>query len=171
MQYTLRLAHTADLAAMYAVSQAAHSSAYYDQLIPADFRQEYDERYRKTAAHQQAFVDTMSHYVADSEWEVWVATDERDVIAGYTLWHQSSPVKRLLKGLFVHPDAQGNGVGKALFERSLQSAPAGCLIELTVIAANTVAKSLYQKHGFVVRGPAEKLFYGAPQEVMYRQMY
>lgn len=171
MQYTLRPARTTDLTAMYAVSQATHSSAYYDQLIPADFRQAYDERYRKTVAHQQEFVATMSRCVADSEWEVWVATDEQQAIVGYTLAQQSSPAKRLLKGLFVHPDSHGKGIGKKLFERSLQSTPAGCVVELTVIATNTVAKELYANHGFVVSGPAEKLFYGAPQEVMRRQIY
>ncbi|WP_088102403.1 GNAT family N-acetyltransferase [Halalkalibacter urbisdiaboli] len=60
-------------------------------------------------------------------------------------------------GLFrtwLHPEAQGKGIGKKLMEYTLE----WCRIHqlrklcLTVFSSNQIAKSLYEKYGFIVEG-------------------
>ncbi len=57
--------------------------------------------------------------------------------------------------LFVARERQGHGVGSRLLEALLDVADNWLLlrrVELTVFAENTRAKSLYERHGFVVEG-------------------
>jgi ribosomal protein S18 acetylase RimI-like enzyme len=69
------------------------------------------------------------------------------------------------KGLFVHPKYQGFGIGKALFEKSLELIDKG-EIRLVVIENNLRAKTMYEKHGFVASGEDVKAFYSSPQVAM-----
>jgi ribosomal protein S18 acetylase RimI-like enzyme len=49
--------------------------------------------------------------------------------------------------LFVHPDAQGRGVGSALLDHAKSRRPDG--LALWVFESNTSAQRFYERHGFV----------------------
>jgi putative acetyltransferase len=52
-------------------------------------------------------------------------------------------------GIFVHPDAQSRGVGRALMDDARTRRP---FLELSVFEANTQARRFYEAYGFRVVG-------------------
>jgi len=52
-----------------------------------------------------------------------------------------------LNWMFIHPDAQGRGVGTALMELAKRERPGG--LALWVFEMNVPAQRFYEKHGFV----------------------
>lgn len=56
----------------------------------------------------------------------------------------------LLDALYVHPEAQGRGVGTALLAHAKTLRPDG--LRLWVFVSNTPARRFYRGHGFVVAG-------------------
>src|SRR5262245_26721733 len=72
--------------------------------------------------------------------EVQVAeTDDR--VVGF-----ASLSATFLDHLYVHPDAQGGGLGKALLDWAKQQRPEG--LELWLFQANVGARRFYERHGF-----------------------
>lgn len=59
--------------------------------------------------------------------------------------------KALIWGMYVRPAARGSGVADALIEALIAHAPDGVRqVQLTVMAHNMRARSLYERHGFEV---------------------
>jgi len=163
MQLTIRSARLEDLSQMYAISVAAHQAGYAS-FIPLEEKERFDHRYTLSKEGEQRYVSSMQANLNDPEWLLWVAEAGGKVL-GYALAQLESGTVLHKKGMFVHPGHQGKGIGSALFKASLEGIDRG-EIDLVVIADNLRAKHIYQKSGFEVRGPAQKSFYGAPQEVM-----
>lgn len=67
---------------------------------------------------------------------------------GYVLWRKTEGMADILR-LGVHPDAQGQGVGRRLLERALDSANHAVL---TVRKSNARALRMYQAAGFFITG-------------------
>jgi ribosomal protein S18 acetylase RimI-like enzyme len=78
--------------------------------------------------------------LTDGEHEAWVA-EEGGRLVGFALLTPT-----WLDGLYVHPDAQGRGVGTALLELAQALRPDG--LGLWVFETNTPARALYAQHGF-----------------------
>lgn len=73
--------------------------------------------------------------------EVWLAIDDERVV-GLVLLQCSD-----LNWLFVHPDAQGRGVGSDLLDHAKAQRPDG--LALWVFEMNTPAQHFYEARGFV----------------------
>lgn len=71
-----------------------------------------------------------------------------------------------LRALFVHDDARGRGVGRALLDAALARAPGG--LSLYVAASNLNARQFYERRGFAVTGHAYRHYNGI--DVSYLQM-
>ena len=65
-----------------------------------------------------------------------------------------------IRALFVHPQARGKGVGRALLEYLLTKIPGDAC--LYVAKSNEAAKALYQMYGFVVCHEFETQYNGVP---------
>jgi ribosomal protein S18 acetylase RimI-like enzyme len=72
--------------------------------------------------------------------EVWVAEADERVVGFAALTND------LLGHLYVHPEAQNQGIGSALLENSKKRRPEG--FRLWVFQKNEGARRLYERHGF-----------------------
>ena len=63
-------------------------------------------------------------------------------------------------GIFVDPDYQGRGIGRALMDHARNSHP---VLELDVFEANTVGRRFYDAYGFVVVGRHTNEVAGEPE--------
>ncbi|MBS0340121.1 MAG: GNAT family N-acetyltransferase [Proteobacteria bacterium] len=99
------------------------------------------------APHFQAFC------LRDDPRGVWVAEDDGE-IAGFALSWVCEHLWFLAE-LFVAPGRQGQGVGNALIERTLQHASDAGTTEKALItfAFNVVSQGLYVRHGMLPRVP------------------
>ena len=168
MEFAIRQAKPADAPAMYDVSLKAHRLRYAG-LIPQAHRQRFDAYYTFSPKKKVAYVATIRHRLAVEGWYGWVA-EAKGRIVGFTLAKREGKGLILKRGLFVAPDFEGKGVGKALFKASVSIAKHGDIVRLKVVENNTRARRLYEAHGFSVRGYAEEPFYGARQVIMERQV-
>lgn len=82
-----------------------------------------------------------SALLADAEHEGWVAEQDGEIV-GFALLTAT-----WLDGLYVHPCAQGQGIGTALLELAQSLRPDG--LGLWVFESNTPGRALYRRHGFV----------------------
>ncbi len=71
--------------------------------------------------------------------EVWV-TDVDDQVVGFAALHGD-----LLGHLYVHPDAQGRGIGSELLDVVKRERPRG--FRFWVFQRNTRARRFYERHG------------------------
>jgi ribosomal protein S18 acetylase RimI-like enzyme len=88
--------------------------------------------------------EDVAHFGAllvDGEHEAWVAEQDGRV-AGFAILTET-----WLDGLYVHPEAQGCGIGTALLELAQALRPGG--LGLWVFETNAPARTLYRRHGFV----------------------
>jgi GNAT superfamily N-acetyltransferase len=76
------------------------------------------------------------------EQEVWVA-DEGGRLSGFAALHVD-----MLEHLYVHPDAQGRGIGTSLLGVAMERRPAGLC--LWVFQRNENARRFYARHGFTL---------------------
>jgi RimJ/RimL family protein N-acetyltransferase len=166
MDYIIREATRADRVAMYAISLRAHTSGYYDTLIPASSKVEFDEHYSQSRSRLRQFNAAMNRKINNDSWQIYVACINKKVV-GYTVAHRINEQQVIFKGLFVDPASHGKGIGSALFAATVEWA-GDSRIEFTVLAKNVIAKSIYKKFGFNVSGKAEKTFFAAPLDVMKR---
>lgn len=81
-----------------------------------------------------------------------IMEDEDGRVIG-TSWLSIDGRRTYLHHFGIHPDFQGRGLGDTLADDSLACArEIGLQIKLEVHHDNTVAKSLYRKHGFAYLG-------------------
>jgi len=81
-----------------------------------------------------------SHLVPDLE--TWVAELDDRIVAFLALGDAG------IDQLYVHPDAQGRGIGNRLVQLAKQRRPGG--LELYTFQVNTRARRFYERHGFIV---------------------
>jgi len=138
----LRPARAADLPAVNAVIEAA--VATWD--LPERVKRLALPSYRY-AAHD------LDHLT------VWVATDPDGRIVGVAAWEPAPPADcprapcLLLHGLYVHPAAQGRGIGRALLERAVAAARGGPFAGL-LVRAQPEAAGFFARQG-LTRLPAD----------------
>jgi ribosomal protein S18 acetylase RimI-like enzyme len=92
---------------------------------------------------------------AESEHLMIVGEDLRPLAVGRL--HFNSPAEAQVRFMAVDPQAQGRGLGSTIlreFERRARAAGATSI----VLNARDDAQHFYQKHGFVVTGPAPTIF-------------
>lgn len=99
------------------------------------------------------FIDMLS---AKEKSGVFIACEEHQVL-GYLIVQNENPQRISHRAYIVagvHSDSRGKGVGKALFSHVIAWAKSVHLhrLELTVIAENVSAVTLYQKMGFEIEG-------------------
>lgn len=163
MSVHIRSATIKDLPRMYRISVAAHVAGYAT-FIPEAERERFDKKYVVTSEGEAKFIDKMTARLEDPSWLFWVAEKDGNVL-GYTLAQKVNDHHLLKKGMFVDPEFQGEGVGKALFQASLEPIKSG-IIELSVIENNERAKHIYEKNGFKVVGIDPETYFGATLDVM-----
>lgn len=99
------------------------------------------------------FIDVLN---ANERSGVFIAYEEHQVL-GYLIVQNKNPQRvshRAYMVMGVHSDSRGKGVGKTLFSHVISWAKSVKLhrLELTVIAENASAVTLYQKMGFEIEG-------------------
>lgn len=115
----------------------------------------------------EALAETVRHLLAESEITVLLAGDGSDGLALLrfrpALW--SKGLEAYLQELYVVPDLRGQGIGRALLERTLEIARERGAdgIDLNTGETDTAARALYESMGFTNRegapdGPS-MLFY------------
>lgn len=169
MKYRIRTASLSDIEAMYRISLAAHNLPLYAQLIPSAYRQRFDERYSDNKGQRELFVQKMTDLLTHPDVRFFVAEDDQGLV-GYVgvQWQCKDLV--VMRGLFVHPAKQGQGVGSQLLMYLLERV--GPLrIELRVLRGNDRARMLYERFDFHEVGTSEAQYFGAQQAVMARSAY
>lgn len=79
---------------------------------------------------------------------VWVATQEEKVVGFASIAQEES--KDSISAIYVLPEYQGQGIGKALLKKILEFYKNSKEIWLEVVSYNENAINFYQKHGFQV---------------------
>lgn len=150
---------------MYNVSRAAHRIEDYGPLIPAANHERFRDYYRWSKRRRARFVTKMEALLADPRSRAFVAVKGDDVL-GYVLAAYEAPDHLTLKGLFVRPRHQGQGVGASLMEYLLSRIAAGTNVRLSVVQHNSPAIRLYERFGFRFNSYEARRFYGARQQRM-----
>ncbi len=159
MDTIIRPANFADINVMYAISLAAHQQGY-EKLIPEQMLSRFKERYGYKDYMKDRYNLKMHQRIGASNWEIWVAAVDSRVV-GFTLGEFTNEFCFVKHGLFVEPTYQGQGIGKRLFERSLESLEHGTIVTLEVIENNHVPIAMYNHYGFIDEGRSGNTFYGA----------
>lgn len=169
MKYRIRSANPSDIEAMYRISLAAHNLPLYTQLIPSAYRQRFVERYSDTKEQRESLVKKMTNLLTHPDVRFFVAEDDQGPI-GYVgaQWQFRDLV--VMRGLFVHPAKQGQGVGSQLLTHLLERV-GPVRIELKVLRGNDRARMLYERFDFHEVGTSEAQYFGAHQVVMVRDPY
>ena len=92
-------------------------------------------------------LDAQQRLVADvylAKAEIWVATRSGAPVGFIGL------LDSFIGGLFVAPQAQGRGIGRALVDHAMKLR--GGALELEVYARNSGARAFYRRLGFVEKG-------------------
>ncbi|MGH8093439.1 MAG: GNAT family N-acetyltransferase [Chthoniobacterales bacterium] len=123
---------------------------------PADWENYYDLRWRVLREPwQQPRGSEKDDRESESEHLMIVGAD-RQVLAVGRL-HLNSPSEAQVRFMAVAPEARGRGLGGEILrelERRARAAGASSI----VLNAREDAQRFYQKHGFVVTGPAPTIF-------------
>ena len=170
MRYSLRPATENDIVDMYNISRAAHRLEAYGMFIPESGLERFRNYYRWSKRRRAAFARSMTGFIRQDGSIALVATRGKTIV-GYTLAVHDAPDHVVLKGLFVRPQYQGQGVGRELFEASYRDTRPGTTVSLEVLARNTRARGLYEKQGFRAIGPASKRFFGASLITMVKLIH
>lgn len=169
VDYTIRRARQDDLSEMYNISRAAHRLDDYHELIPEGAQAEFVRYYRWSKVRRSRYIEKMEALLGDPKSTMLVAA-KGGVLLGYTLAVYDGPHHLLLKGLFVRPRYQGQGVGRALFLASYATAPSDTVVLLEVLEANRRAIRLYERQGFVVTGYATTRYFGGQLVQMTKRL-
>ena len=159
MTVIIRSATDEDIDDIYALSCAVHLTPLYQDLIPESEQTAFIERYTPNEGRRLEYQERLRRHLKDPNWFLWVAEDEGEV-RGFTASRQTDGVLKL-KGLFVVPAYQGQGIGRLLFRTSCEVARIGQPIVLDVIAKNRRAIDIYRRAGFHETDFMPEPFYGA----------
>lgn len=190
--YRIRLAHPGDAEA-YVAAHVASQIATYAHLMPlayaADRRAEAPTAAAELAVDLAAMHDDLAsgrepfrrHWIAEAIQTAGtgVAEASTDIIgiacagAGQNWWEANFDpppvdVPYMLDRLYLRPEAQGSGVGQALFEAAVGDRS----VYLWIIANNPRAERFYRRNGFVpdgASGPAGGPWLGRPMFRMVRR--
>ena len=90
----------------------------------------------------------------------FAALSDGEVVGWCDALPKPLPIHRHVLGMGLLPAYRGQGIGKRLLQRTLETARAGGLsrVELTVREDNPGAIALYQKAGFVAEGVQRNAF-------------
>lgn len=163
---SVRRATIDDIEQMYLISNAAHAIGY-DHYIPKRAFVRFVERYTAERGTWRAFYRLMRIRIPHRSWMYYVAESD-GVVVGYHYARRQSSTNARLRGLFVHPDYQGLGLGSKLFG-TMDAALHDSVIELTVLKRNAGAIGLYERYGYVHNGRSARRYFGAEQIEMVRQ--
>ena len=169
MKTQLRYASVADIDSMYDISCRAHLDDIYRSFISDECYDRFRKAFEPNREREQLFCRKIDDAINDLWSRVWVYESGKKVV-GYTL---ARPVDGTwtLKGLFVLPEYQGQGIGRQLFQESYRAAPSGWPVELRVIENNSRAIRMYEQEGFSKSDAADETFFGAKQINMVRSKY
>lgn len=160
----IRNATEEDLSELFALSCRLHRLPPYDSLIPEEYRARLLQAYTPGSRFETLFRMKFLKFIRTPEHYSYVAeVDGRAV--GYRLAERKAN-HIYMHGLFVDPDYQGQGIGRALFTLPLSLARPGDVYHLTVLSGNERAKRLYESQGFQFVRESASTFYGAPQDEM-----
>jgi putative acetyltransferase len=141
---SIRRLQPADVSALHALHTLAVRKECAPYLEPAAV--EAWLRGRTAEAYQRA---------ADEEGEnFWVAVEKGEMIVGFASWRDDT-----LLALFIHPDRQDRGIGRALFERcEVDAKDSG--FQILRLNATLNAESYYEQFGFQRAGTMHRERFG-----------
>ena len=88
--------------------------------------------------------ETRAHFRGElARFETWVGEDDGGRVVAFAVVSDDE-----LEHLYVHPDAQGQGLGSALLERAQARRPGG--FGFWVFQRNEGARRFYERHGCVL---------------------
>jgi predicted GNAT family N-acyltransferase len=123
---------------------------------PAEWDDYFDLRWRVLrAAWHQPRGSEKDDREADSEHLMIVGPDSRALAVGRL--HFNTPAEAQVRFMAVAPEAQGRGLGSTILREFARRARAAGATSI-VLNARDDAQRFYQKHGFVVVGPAPTIF-------------
>jgi GNAT superfamily N-acetyltransferase len=93
--------------------------------------------------HPDGTVEPWVRQVLFRDTEMWVAVDDGLIVAMMSL------APGWVEHLYVHPEAQGRGVGAALLDLAKTSPQAANGLTLWTFQVNAGARRFYERHGFV----------------------
>ena len=166
MDVVIRPALAHDFDEMITLSSKTHLSDMYKTLIPADEYERFSKTYEPGAERSARGIGTLSSRHSSRDWHMAVAEYDGEVVGFTVALHEGNMLK--LRGLFVDPDFQGQGIGSALFDHSMTWRRGAEPVRLVVLKENRHAQRLYQSRGFTLVGRVESLFFGAEQVMMER---
>jgi ribosomal protein S18 acetylase RimI-like enzyme len=142
MALVIRPATPGDLAAISALlAETWHAT--YDGIYGHDRVADITVRWHS--------VDALGKHVGESGHAFLVAIDDGRIVGTISIGTACGGGLKLDR-LYVHPNTQGQGHGRALLAAGLGALPAGVEITLEVEPANAQAIRFYERNGFVVTG-------------------
>ncbi|MDT9002288.1 GNAT family N-acetyltransferase [Paucibacter sp. APW11] len=135
----IRLATAADLRAVYDI----YGCSKLDEL-----------RFEARSFVLLPLPDDARRHQALCEGELFIAEQGKHSL-GFSSLHGAE-----IRGLFVHPEHRGRGIGRALLMHLLGLVPGEA--RLYVALSNAPARELYQRHGFAVVREFETEYNGVP---------
>ena len=140
----------------YRPIETADMDALGEVFYEADDELNERRRLPKTPRNPMPLLRLFDHIVADSPQRGWLAESDGRVV-GFSIAAQRADMT-FLSFLFVRPDAQASGVGRALLERAMVNSEyrAVCIGSMQPISA-----ALYAQYGMVPRVPLY-MFSGKP---------
>jgi RimJ/RimL family protein N-acetyltransferase len=112
-----------------------------------------------TRAFRSSVEDEAAHPAADRLAEdFWIGAFEGDTLVGVGGLARDSRSrlrhKMVLRGMYISASARGQGAADGIIDRLLDHARAEGAVQvvLTVVADNTRARRVYERHGFTVYG-------------------
>lgn len=154
--YVLRQAQSDDAAEVALLCATVRISTYSNMFS--------DERLSRYIASQEVTERKIQRFKKrfgdDSPNRINVVATINNVVVGYhtcILNNEENSVR--LKGLFVHADHQGKGLGGKLMTCLLDQLP-GREVTLQVLAANTRAIAMYEKFGFTASNKSVEDYHG-----------
>jgi len=142
MTLTIRPCNAADLAEVSALL-ATSWHATYDAIFGA-------ERVTDITGHWHA-VERLAQDLEHPKICFLVAEEDNRLVATSLAGDTGNGLVRLAR-LYVLPDAQGRGHGRALLDATLAVFPAATAVDLEVEPANELAVRFYEAQGFAVTG-------------------
>lgn len=165
---SIRTATVDDIDALFTLSCRVHTMPPYTDLVPNSHRKELLSAYANTRAAKRQYEKKLLRYI--DKHDAWAHVYEIDGrIVGFRLMYRNEDGLHL-RGLYVDPDYQGQGIGLALFSLAFKYMSPGEMIELPVLESNAKARRLYEKNGFIVTDTVLPDFHGMKQVQMTYQI-